>query len=168
LWLFVVLLRMLSAGTELVAAEPPARFAHERPDAVLVASRNSGLAVGATAGLFASLPVGLAFGLTEGLSAGLLIGLFFVLVIGLPIGLMFGLDAWLYHYWLRWRLRARGLLPARLPAFLEWCARDERGWLRITDAYEFRHRELLEHLAPSTARVHARGSSADVGAPSAS
>jgi hypothetical protein len=112
---------------------------------VLVASRNSGLAVGATAGLFASLPVGLAFGLTEGLSAGLLIGLFFVLV----IGLMFGLDAWLYHYWLRWRLRARAFLPARLPTFLEWCARDERGWLRITDAYEFRHRELLEHLAPT-------------------
>jgi len=26
----------------------------------------------------------------------------------------------------------------------------ERGWLRISDAYEFRHRELLEHLAPTT------------------
>lgn len=24
---------------------------------------------------------------------------------------------------------------------------DERAWLRISDAYEFRHRELLEHLA---------------------
>jgi hypothetical protein len=46
-------------------------------------------------------------------------------------------------------LAARGALPARLRAFLQWCTKDERAWLRLSDAYEFRHRELLEHLAPS-------------------
>jgi hypothetical protein len=52
------------------------------------------------------------------------------------------------HYWLRSRLRAQGLLPRRLPQFLSWCAEPSRGWLRITNAYEFRHRELLDHLVP--------------------
>ncbi len=47
---------------------------------------------------------------------------------------------------LRWPLYALGSLPLHLPAFLEWCACVERRWLRIADAYEFRHRELLEHL----------------------
>jgi hypothetical protein len=80
--------------------------------------------------------------LVAGLVIGLLAGLFF----GLH-RLLFGLDAWLYHHWLRRRLHIRGQLPRHLPEFLSWCAEPARGWLRITDAYEFRHRELLDHLA---------------------
>jgi len=96
--------------------------------------------------------LGLASGLGSGLASGLLVGLGSGLGSGLASGLLAGLDAWLYHHWLRWRRATHGVLPARLPAFLEWCAQDERGWLRISDAYEFRHRELLEHLAPAAPR----------------
>jgi hypothetical protein len=74
------------------------------------------------------------------------VGVGFGLLFGLGFGLLFGGNAWLYHYWLR-RLSARGLLPRRLPQFLSWCAEPSRGWLRITDAYEFRHRELLDYLS---------------------
>ncbi len=156
---------------EVITADPPQRFAHATPDAVLNASRRNGLVVG----LIVWLVFGLFFGLIGGLLNALLLdaqlegvggllgrllgglfagiqwlsgGLFFGLVLGLTIGLLVGLDAWLYHHWLRWRLVAQNVLPARLPAFLEWCAEYDRGWLRITDAYEFRHRELLDHLTP--------------------
>jgi len=139
---------------DVVAADPPRRFAHARPDAVLTASRSNGLFTGLVGGLGIGLATGLLFGLAGGLVFGLISGLIGGLVFGLPVGLVAGLraglGAWLYHYWLRSRLVARGVLPARLPAFLKWCAEDEQGWLRISDAYEFRHRELLEHLAPAT------------------
>jgi hypothetical protein len=154
----ILLLSIALAGTDVIAADPPLRFAYTGPDAVLDASRSSGLAgavagalagglAGALAGgLFGRIDVGLYDWLADALYTGLAFGLAF----GLIGGLAGGLDAWLYHYWLRWRLRRRRLLPVRLPSFLDWCARDERGWLRISDAYEFRHRELLEHLAPAT------------------
>jgi uncharacterized protein YdeI (YjbR/CyaY-like superfamily) len=108
------------------------------------AARNAGriARTGADVGLTVGLLVGLLAGLASGPAAGLAIGL----TVGLTTGLAGGLDAWLYHYWLRRRLISEGVLPAGLPAFLQWCAEDERGWLRITDAYEFRHRELLDHL----------------------
>lgn len=138
--LLIALFEMVSAGTEVVQAEPPARFAHKRPDAVLVASRSSGLA----GGLVFGLVIGLVFGLVFGLEAGLIVGLFF----GLIVALDSGLDAWLHHHWLRRRLRAQGLLPRRPREFLSWCAEPARGWLRITSSYEFRHRELRDHLAP--------------------
>ncbi|MEA2520993.1 MAG: hypothetical protein QOI81_639, partial [Actinomycetota bacterium] len=50
----------------------------------------------------------------------------------------------------RWRLSRAGILPFRLVTFLEWCALPERSWLRVTDAYEFRHRDLLDHLIATT------------------
>jgi hypothetical protein len=53
----------------------------------------------------------------------------------------------LYFNFLRRRLARRGQIPSDLSGFLDWCAAPERGWLRITDVYEFRHRELQEHLA---------------------
>lgn len=150
-------------GTEVVKGAPPSRFAHAHPDAVLIASRNSGLINGLIIGLPAGLGILLAL---EPIFDRIGVGgrLFVVLgtvLYALQWALLTGLNAWVYHHWLRWRLRARGLLPARLPALLEWCARDDRGWLRITDAYEFRHRELLEHLAARTAGVHACGASSD-------
>ncbi len=152
----VFVIFIVGEGAEVVEAEPPSRFTHKRPDAVLIASRNSGmlnwLVVGLVVGLFVglvfALVAGLFFGLFYGLVAGLFFGLVFGLVFGLNTGLVTGLDAWLYHYWLRWLLYTRGLLPRRLPQFLDWCAEPSRGWLRITNAYEFRHRSLLDHLAP--------------------
>jgi hypothetical protein len=150
--LAMALMTMVETGTEVVSGEPPARFAHTRPDAVLVASRDSGLILGLTFGLVMLLVIALAIGGDP--SAALMMPV----SLGLQIGLLNGLGAWLYHYWLRWTLRRRGLLPRRLPEFLRWCAEPARGWLRITSAYEFRHRELLEQLAlaqpppPPTAR----------------
>jgi hypothetical protein len=151
----VFVIFIVGEGTEAVETEPPARFAHKRPDAVLIASRNSGLlnwlVVGLVAGLFFGLVFALVarqfFGLNTGLVAGLFFGLVYGLAIGLTAGLTLGLGAWLYHYLLRWLLYTRGLLPRRLPQFLDWCAEPSRGWLRITNAYEFRHRSLLDHLA---------------------
>jgi hypothetical protein len=151
----VFVIFIVGEGTEVVETEPPARFADKRPDAVLIASRNSGLlnwlVVGLVAGLFFGLVFALVAGHFFGLSTGLVVGLFFGLVYGLanglPFGLVTGLDAWLYHYWLRWLLYRRGLFPRRLPQFLNWCAQPSRGLLRMTNAYEFRHRSLLDHLA---------------------
>jgi hypothetical protein len=148
---------LAAAGTAVVGADPPRRFAHARPDAVLTASRRSGLVGGLLGGLAGGLIFGLLGGLAGGLAGGpaggLAGGLAVGPIAGLAFGLRGGLDAWLYHYFLRGRLRARGVLPVRLPEFLEWCADDERGWLRITDAYEFRHREFLDHLALTTGGV---------------
>jgi len=74
-----------------------------------------------------------------------LLGLAYGLTVGLVSGLILGLGPWLRHHWLRCRLARQGLLPRRLKLFLDWCASPNRGWLRVSDAYEFRHRELLEH-----------------------
>lgn len=87
---------------------------------------------------------------------GLLVGL----AVGLLVALRGGFGAWCYHYWVRLRLARRHALPYRLLGFLAWCAGPERSWLRISDACEFRHRELLEFLAgeasgiPSTSSPH--------------
>jgi hypothetical protein len=142
------LLRLLAG--QVITAEPPRRFAYTRPDAVLTASRSNGLLVWLAGVLVFGLAFGLVYGLSAGLVSGLVTGLLGGLLIGLICALLSGLDAWSYHHWLRRRLTAQCLLPAHLPVFLEWCAEDARGWLRISDAYEFRHGELLEHLAPAT------------------
>jgi hypothetical protein len=148
-----------TSETQVVNAEPPRQFVHGSPDAVITASRSTGLTSGLAWGLASGLTVGLTVALTYaqrlgasgGLIAGMVFGLVTALATALIMGLRIGLDAWLYHYCLRWRLHARGSLPLHLPAFLEWCACVEQGWLRIADAYEFRHRELLEHLTqPAT------------------
>jgi hypothetical protein len=150
-------------GTDVILAEPPTHFAFMRPDAVLMATRSSGWAGASAGGLAGGLAGALinellvliggaddADWLADALYVGLAWALVFALAFGLVGALVGGLDAWLYHYWLRWSLCSRGLLPSRLPAFLDWCACDDRGWLRVSDAYEFRHRELLEHLARET------------------
>lgn len=134
---------------EEIVADAPQRLRHAGPDAVLASSRVNGLVTGLVVGLIGGLSVALVVGLIVGLIGGLAYGLGVGLIGGLSAGLPFGLGAWLYHHWLRRRLARRGALPADLPGFLRWCAQDERNWLRITEAYEFRHRELLDHLAPS-------------------
>jgi hypothetical protein len=139
-------------GSDVIASDPPRRYSHARPDAVLTASRSHGLARGLGFGLVGGLALGiflgLQYGLARGLATGLATGLALALPTGVGSGIGGGLDAWLYHHWLRRRLSAQGVLPTGLPGFLEWCAQEERGWLRISDAYEFRHRGLLDHLSP--------------------
>jgi hypothetical protein len=124
----------------LFSSEPPPEL-FARPDAVLIAWRTRGLVCG--------LGFGIVSGLVCGVVGGVRIGLLVGLGTGTVIGLQVGLYVWSYHYWLRYWLQSHGTLPRRLPAFLRWCAEPQRGWLRITDAYEFRHRELLDHLASS-------------------
>jgi hypothetical protein len=98
---------------------------------------------GATDFVFSGRPGTLGF---LGLPVGPAFGLAFLLIVGLAGGM----DAWLYYHWACHRLARKGSLPRRLLAFLEWCALPERGWLRLSDACEFRHRELLDHLASDT------------------
>jgi MFS family permease len=142
--LIVGLAALLSAGASRVVAEPPRRLAGKGLGAVLTATRNAGFVGGLIAAVIAGLAVEVAGGQTRG-------GHSFAAVTGLAVWLVFGLvlgmDAWFFHHWLRHRLARKGCLPQRLRSFVEWCALPERGWLRISDACEFRHRELLDHLA---------------------
>lgn len=134
--------------------EPPRHVLRGDPVSVLTATRNSGfraaivagLAIGATAGgCFYLVSFEPLRSLVTGVGTG---------VIGATIyGGRNGLGAWCYHHWLRRRLGRAGLLPTQLTAFLDWCATPKRGWLRALDAYEFRHRELLDHLAQRRART---------------
>jgi hypothetical protein len=104
--------------------------------------------------LIGGLVLGSVVGLLVGLVGGLLLRLVFGLLFGLVGGLLFGLDggwnSWLYNYWLRRRLAHSHCLPARLGTFLDWCALPPRNWLRVSDAYEFRHRDLLDHLVATS------------------
>jgi NACHT domain len=149
-----VVVHAVGAGTTVVAADPPPRLIGKGPNAVLIATRNNGLVAGVFGGMFGGVfggvvtwvSVGLAggvLGLNVLLAGGLAVGLF----VALAIGLIFGGNSWLYHHWLRRRLARKQLLPRRLREFLDWCAQPQRGWLRVSDAYDFRHRGLLDHLA---------------------
>lgn len=59
-----------------------------------------------------------------------------------------GLGALVYFHFLRTRSGLRGDAPWRVNAFLQWCSQPERSWLRGSNAFEFRHREFLDHLSP--------------------
>ena len=56
------------------------------------------------------------------------------------------LTTWLHEKWIHRRLARRGLLPKDVHGFLRWCAAPEQGLLRVSDAYDFRHREFHEYL----------------------
>jgi hypothetical protein len=137
----------MDVSTEL-PEEPPARLTAQGPGAVVVTSRNEGLLAGLSGGLAIGLLLGLLQSFDEGgVAAGVNLGL----VLGLPVGTLIALEsgcwAWLYHLWLCRQMAKRGLLPAHLEEFLDWCALPAQDWLRVSDAYEFRHRGLMEHLA---------------------
>jgi MFS family permease len=135
----VAALAMANVGSSYVAEEPPAYLAGRGPDAVVCATRNHGLiAAGFAVALFA-IPIAL---LTSTFAAFAIL----VAVNTLMVGWFGGLNAWTFHHWTRWRLARAGLLPRRLGRFLEWAA-DDIGYLRASDAYEFRHKELLDYLA---------------------
>lgn len=153
---FAGLADFLRAGTTSVSGDPPRRLAGGGVSAVLTAARNVGLVTGLICAVVSGLALGLISLVLFGRAAALAFGLAWAVVMGLNFGLTGGLAPWFYHYWLRRRLARRGLLPRRLKEFLDWCASPNRGWMRVSDAYEFRHRELLEHLATTASRQRLR------------
>ncbi|MFD2354013.1 hypothetical protein ACFSTC_39155 [Nonomuraea ferruginea] len=69
------------------------------------------------------------------------------LVGGVTFGLAFGAIAWARTMIGLAVAAARGLLPLRLWAFLDWAC--EANLLRVSGAtYQFRHRELQDFLTP--------------------
>jgi hypothetical protein len=153
LLLWGVLFDLSLEDSYVVGAVIPTRFAGRGPGAVLTASRNNGLAriVGGalTAGLITGALLWFVVQFFVRDDVALACGIATMAFTGVVVGLDSGLHAWLYHYWLRWRRGRDEVLPKHIPQFLAWCGAVERGWLRTTDAYEFRHRELLDHLAAS-------------------
>ena len=99
-----------------------------------------GLVIGIVAGVVGELALEIAFGLTPGFTARLTA----MTSLGLGAGLMIGFPA-IVRY-LALLLCSRGRLPGRLGRFLAWCY--ATGLVRISGiAYQFRHRELQDHLA---------------------
>ncbi|MEU3768647.1 hypothetical protein AB0E55_26620 [Amycolatopsis keratiniphila] len=106
--------------------------------------------------LVAGLVIGLSIGLSVGLVAGLTYGLAVALTWGLAVALTFGEVGVRY---LALLLCTRGWfgtpeLPWRLGRFLHWCY--HAGLIRQAGiGYQFRHRELQNHLAnkPATSTV---------------
>ncbi|MFI6708913.1 NACHT domain-containing protein [Nonomuraea sp. NPDC050478] len=99
--------------------------------------------------------IGLAFGLIGGVAAFLVFlmnhdvaeSLLCALVGGVTFGLAFGAIAWARTMIGLAVAAARGLLPLRLWAFLDWAC--EANLLRVSGAtYQFRHRELQDFLTP--------------------
>ncbi|MEU9886325.1 NACHT domain-containing protein [Sphaerisporangium sp. NPDC051011] len=115
----------------------------DRRAAITVAVAN-GSALGSALGLISGLVLGLAPGIAFGLVGGLLLAVSCGLVVaarGTP-----NLGGAALRYTL-FRLSTRGALPRRLPDFLHWCYADA-GLMRVAGiAYQFRHRELQDHLA---------------------
>src|SRR5580658_8401572 len=120
-----------------------------RPRDVIHADGLFGLAGGLAAGFGAGLPFGLAVWLQRhqpaaALQAGLEVGLVFGLTIMIAIG---------GSYWVRYHIAVLlaavgGKGPARFGALLDWAR--GAGILRESGiAYQFRHRELQDWLAPT-------------------
>ena len=87
-------------------------------------------------------------GLTFGLAVGLAVGPAFGPAFGLAVGLVATLDSASTAFHLAVGLRAaQGRLPWRVVRFLDDAYR--LGLLRVVGpAYQFRHAELQDHLAP--------------------
>lgn len=139
------------AGQSSVTTEPPKQLGGRDAGAVLSAVGRHGLVSLTVAGAVgaAALAIGAAVGLLyEEL-------LWLVVIFVVLSAWSEGLSAWLYFHWTRWRLARRGRLPFRLQEFLEWASSHQVGWLRFGDGYEFRHRELLDHLAVEGAALGA-------------
>ena len=141
--------RALRLGTTEVLAEPPRQLVGRGPMAAIAAARNRALAMGLSWGLFTLVIAALVTPLVWQIGTS---EDHWLTVAGLAVAVAFTAafvesTPWLYYHWLRRRLAREGLIPRDLRGFLDWCAEPGRGWLRASDAYEFRHRELLEHLA---------------------
>lgn len=130
---------LANVGSSYVAEEPPARFVGRGPATVVAATRDHGLVAAGFGAVVFSLPTALFARDPLGFAV-------FVAFSALLVGWVGGIGAWAFHYWIRWRLARAGLLPYRLGRFLAW-ASDRTGYLRGADAFEFRHKELLDYLA---------------------
>ncbi|MEV7675922.1 hypothetical protein [Streptomyces sp. NPDC088752] len=96
--------------------------------------------------LAVGLVTGVLLGTTTGLVYGLVTDPVTALVTGLTSGLVFGLGARAWTRYTVFRLYVWGQLPWRLAGFLRQC--QQAGLLRTAGpGWQFRHRELQEHLA---------------------
>jgi hypothetical protein len=119
----------------------------------LRSSRNEGLLAGIAAALIFAVPTALITGLMSRrwLGAPLLLAI----PIGVTAALANGLVPWFYHYCVRIVLARKGLIPLRLRSFLDWCSAPERLWLYESGgSYQFRHRQLMEHIARDDVESH--------------
>ena len=112
-----------------------------RPVDPLRNSIAAGLAFGLATGLATGLAFGLAFGLAGGLKVGLAAGLMFGLLLpnGGPLAVRYGIGVALASF--------RRDLPRRPSMFLAWAC--DAGVMRVSGiAYQFRHQQLRDWLAP--------------------
>jgi len=112
-----------------------------RPVDPLRNSIAAGLADGLPVGLAVGLASGLAFRLTVGLASGLASGLAFGLLLarGGPLAVRYGIGVALASF--------RRDLPRRPSMFLAWAC--DAGLMRVSGiAYQFRHQQLRDWLAP--------------------
>lgn len=118
-------------------------------EGIRLSLRNTAVGGGIVGGVFGLLiagPVAVVSGLERGLLAGLAGGFFAGALAALWYG---GFDV-ILHYTLRGLLVARGYLPRRLVAFLNYAA-DLVLLRRAGGTYAFLHRVLLEHVAQTEA-----------------
>jgi hypothetical protein len=112
--------------------------------------RDSGR-TGMLAGLIITVPLALTevirlypVSLWTRLASGLLNGV----TSGLVFGLVFGLDAVMFHYAFRLRMRRRGGGPLRWVTFLDWTT-DHLLLMSTGASYQWIHLELRDYLATS-------------------
>jgi hypothetical protein len=119
-----------------------------RPRDVIHADGFFGLAAGLAAGFAAGLPFGLvAWRQEHRLAAALQVVLEVTLVLGLTVVISIGASSWVRYHIAVVCAALRGNGPLRFGALLDW-ARDA-GLLRESGiAYQFRHRQLQDRLAP--------------------
>jgi hypothetical protein len=165
------LLGFVRPGTVAMSSDPPRRLIGRQPTDVLREARTAAVRTVAATVLTFAIVLALTLLVLDVMDAGLLGSVLsqFLFIAGLvvfPAALVVGgreFRPLFTHYWIRRDLARRGCIPRRLPEFLAWCTLPERGWLRASDAYEFRHRQLLEYLAGATEPDH--GPPSDAGPP---
>lgn len=136
---------MQEEGSFKVADEPPKHLAGHGPGAVIRATRNHA-AVATVVGFALLLAINFLVWSDE--------KALFMVVVGTYTFGWASFETWCFYHWTRWKLARSGHIPRRLRPFLDWAAEETR-LLRVGDAYEFRHRTLLEHLARGTSPVGA-------------
>lgn len=146
---FASVITLIEVGATAVAEEPPKHMVGRGPGAVIRGSLVHAVISAVAAGVLVGIPFSLI------VSGRAWVGPPIVLMLMGVVAWLEGLEAWLFYHWTRLRLARAGLLPRRLRRFLDWVA-DDTGWLRASDAYEFRHRELLDFLAKSGEAVGAQ------------
>ena len=142
-----VLLDIIAPEGLSVSGEPPADLGGRGPGAALDAYRRQG-----ARSLLVLLVVG---GVAVVVTDTWRFDAALVVELAVMVSVVEGLGAWAYFHWCQWRLSARGFLPRDLRAFLDLAATEQVGWLRVADGYEFRHRQLLEYLAPEVTAIGA-------------